>query len=225
LADEVSSRSISMQISENDRIADLEKRQRLSLAANFALLVLLVVVVVGELTRAVHAQQKQGDKTLVLSELTIVDSHGVVRARLGGDLPDANKEVPRGSRIAGLLIYDETGQERGGYVTFEPGGNVGLTLDNKGVMAAEFLAGPDKGSAIRLHTADDAVELRVDEDGPSIHAMRRKTVAFHEPAVGNPKSTELCKALLKEKARVSMEQLWDACRGRSSEPACQACLK
>jgi hypothetical protein len=214
-----------MQISENDRIVDLEKRQRLSLAVNLAFLVLLVVVVVGELTRAVHAQQKQGDKTLVLSELTIVDSHGVVRARLGGDLPDANKEVPRGSRIAGLLIYDETGQERGGYVTFEPGGNVGLTLDNKGVMAAEFLAGPDTGSAIRLHTADDAVELRVDEDGPSIHAVRRKTVAFHEPAVENPKSTELCKALLKEKARVSMEQLWDACRGRSSEAACQACLK
>ncbi len=198
-----------MQISENDHIADLEKRQRLSLAANLALLVLLVVAVVGELTRAVHAQQKQGD----------------VRARLGGDLPDANKETPRGSRVAGLLLYDETGQERGGYVTFEPSGHVGLTLDNKGVMAAEFVASPDVGAAIRLHTADDAVELRVDEDGPSILAMRRKTVAFHEPTVENPKSTELCKGLLKEKARVSMEQLWDACRGRSSEAACQACLK
>jgi len=35
-------------------------------------------------------------------------------------------------------------------------------------MAAEFLAGPDTGAAIRLHSGDDAVELRVDEDGPSI---------------------------------------------------------
>jgi len=34
-------------------------------------------------------------------------------------------------------------------------------------MAAEFLAGPDTGAAIRLHSGDDAVELRVDEDGPS----------------------------------------------------------
>jgi hypothetical protein len=225
LADEVSSWSISMQISENDRIAVLEKRQRLSLAVNVALIVLLAAGVIGELTRAVHAQPKEGDKTLVLSELTIVDSHGVVRARLGGDLPDANKEVPRGSRVAGLLLYDATGQERGGYVTFEPSGHVGLTLDNKGVMAAEFVASKELGAAIRLHTADDAVELRVDEDGPSIHAMRRKTVAFHEPPVENPKSTELCKGLLKEKAVVSMEQLWDACRGRSSEAACQACLK
>ncbi len=214
-----------MQISENDRIAVLEKRQRLSLALNLALVALLVLGVAGELTRSVHAQPKESDKTMVLSELTIVDNHGVVRARLGGNLPDANKEVPRGSRVAGLLLYDETGQERGGYVTFEPSGHVGLTLDNKGVMAAEFVASPDLGAAIRLHTADDAVELRVDEDGPSIHATRRKMVAFHEPPVENPKSTELCKGLLKEKAQVSMEQLWDACRGRSSESACQACLK
>ncbi len=69
----------------------------------------------------------------------------------------------------------------------------GLTLDNKGVMAAEFLAGPDAGSAIRLHWADDAVELRVDEDGPSVHAVRQKNVAFHEPPVENPRSTVLCK--------------------------------
>ena len=160
-----------------------------------------------------------------MCELACRYSHGVVRARLGGNLPDANKTTPRGSRIAGLLLYDETGQERGGYVTFEPGGNVGLTIDNKGVVAAEFLAGPDAGSAIRLHWVDDAVELRVDGDGPSIHAVRRKNVASHEPPVENPRSTVLCKELLKEKARLSMEQLLDACRARSSEAACQACFK
>jgi len=213
-----------MQNLQMERIVVLERRQRLSLAVSVVLVIVLVVAV-GEFARGVHAEQKQDAKTLVLSELTIVDSHGVVRARLGGNLPDANKTTPRGSRIAGLLLYDETGQERGGYVTFEPGGNVGLTLDNKGVMAAEFLAGPDAGSAIRLHSGDDAVELRVDEDGPSIHAVRRKNVAFHEPAVENPKSTALCKALLEEKARLPMEQLLDACRGRSSEAACQTCLK
>jgi hypothetical protein len=138
---------------EMERIAVLERRQRLFLAVNVVLIILLVAV--GEFTHKVHAQEKQVAKTLVLSELTIVDSNGVIRARVGGNLPDANKKVPRGSRIAGLLLYDETGQERGGYVTFEPGGNVGLTLDNKGVMAAEFVAGPDTGSAIRLHSGDD----------------------------------------------------------------------
>jgi len=109
-----------MQNFQMERIAVLERRQRLSMTVNIVLIILLVLVA-GEFAREVHAQQKQDTKTLVLSELTIVDSHGVVRARLGGNLPDANKKIPRGSRIAGLLLYDETGQERGGYVTFEPG--------------------------------------------------------------------------------------------------------
>ena len=110
-----------MQNLQMERIVVLERRQRLSLAVSVVLVIVLVVAV-GEFARGVHAEQKQDAKTLVLSELTIVDSHGVVRARLGGNLPDANKTTPRGSRIAGLLLYDETGQERGGYVTFEPGG-------------------------------------------------------------------------------------------------------
>src|SRR5260370_37572201 len=113
-------RSILMQNFEMERIAVLERRQRLFLAVNVVLFILLVVVVGGRV-RDVQAQQKQDAKALVLSELAIVDSRGIVRARLGGDLPDANKVTPRGSRIAGLLLYDETGHERSGYVTFEPG--------------------------------------------------------------------------------------------------------
>src|SRR5439155_21633001 len=92
-------RGTPMQNLQMERIAVLEKRQRLSLAVNVVLITLLVVAA-GEFAREVHAQQKQDAKTLVLSELTIVDSHGVVRARLGGNLPDANKTTPRGSRIA-----------------------------------------------------------------------------------------------------------------------------
>ncbi len=211
---------------QTDRIATLERRQRLSLALNVAVIILLGVVVREPLQR-VHAQQKQDAKSLTVSELSVVDSRGVVRARLGGELPDAvvaGKVMPRGNRAAGLLIYDETGEERGGYVTWEPSGNVGLTLDNRSGQTAEFVAGPEAGSALRLHWLDDAVELRVDEDGPSLHAVRRKNVAFHEPPVENPKSTALCKALLEAKTKVPMAQLFDACRARSSESACQACL-
>ena len=54
------------------------------------------------------------------------------RVRIGGDLPDAvigGKRVPRGEKAAGLLMYDGTGQERGGYVTFKTIRNVVLTLD------------------------------------------------------------------------------------------------
>lgn len=215
-----------MQDPHEERIATLEQRQRLTLAVAVIVIILLSVVVL-EPARYVHAQNKQEFKALTVSELSILDSQGVVRVRLGGDLPDAvidGKVKPRGERAAGLLLYDETGQERSGYVTFAPSGNVGLTLDNRSGQTAEFIAGPDSGSVIRLHWRDDAVELRVDEDGPSIYAVRRKNVAFHEPTVENPESTAMCKALREAKTKLPIAQLLDACRARTSEAACQACL-
>lgn len=70
------------------------------------------------------------------------------------------------------------------------------------------------------------MELRNDEDGPSLHAVRRKQVVFHEPPVENPRQTEMCKALALQEAKkqLNMAQLLDACRARTSEAACQACL-
>src|SRR5258708_30175898 len=101
-------RSILMQNFEMERIAVLERRQRLFLAVNVVLFILLVVVVGGRV-RDVQAQQKQDAKTLVLSELAIVDSRGIVRARLGGGRPDPNKTTPPRSPLAALLLFDETG--------------------------------------------------------------------------------------------------------------------
>ena len=44
------------------------------------------------------------------TEVTVVDANGIVRARLGGDLPDAvmadGRVAKRGSKAGGLLIYD-----------------------------------------------------------------------------------------------------------------------
>jgi hypothetical protein len=209
-----------------DRIALLERRQRFLFLVNTAAIGLLAFFAVGPDGHAFADQN--GSKILTVSEISIVDSHGTVRARIGGNLPDAvikGKVTPRGQRAAGLLLYDEAGQERGGYVTWGPSNNVGLTLDGQGGQAAEFVAGPEGGSAIRLHWADDAVELRADdEDGPSIHAVQRKVVVFHEPPVQNPKSTAMCKALTGAKGKYPIAQLFDACRARSSEAACQACL-
>jgi hypothetical protein len=147
---------------------------------------------------AVRAQEKADTKSLTLSELAIVDSNGRVRIRLGGNLPDAvinGITKPRGQRAAGILLYDGTGV---GYVTFEPSGNVALTLDTRKSQVATFIAGPDGSgtSALQLFSGGSAVELRNDEDGPSIHAVRRKQVVFHEPPVENPQQTALCRGCL-----------------------------
>ena len=51
----------------------------------------------------------------------VVDGKDVIRARLGGDLPDAvmagRRVSKRGSKAAGVMLYNEEDIERGGYVT------------------------------------------------------------------------------------------------------------
>jgi hypothetical protein len=209
-----------------EQIERLEARNRLLTTWSVVITVLAIAIPLADsFGLKVAAQDKP--KALRVSELAVVDENGTVRVRIGGQLPDAvvkGKTLPRGQKAAGVLLYDETGQERSGYVTFAPSGNVGLTLDNRDGQTAEFIAGPDAGAVLRIHWQDDAVELRTDEDGPSLHAVRKRKVAFHEPAVENPESTELCKALRQAKSQVSAEQLFDACRARSSEAACQVCL-
>lgn len=99
--------------------------------------------------------------TLRVSEVAVVDEHGVVRARLGGNLPDATtragRPIPRGDKAAGLLIYDDRGAERGGYVTFEKSGTAVLTLDTRGpqvvLLAADSL--PGSGDSGRLSCSPD----------------------------------------------------------------------
>lgn len=211
------------------RIETLERRQKLLLTTTAVGLCALAVAAIVQADFTVRAQGRPEAKSLTLSELTIVDSNGTVRLRVGGNLPDAvrnGKARPRGQRAAGILLYDGTGVERSGYVTFEPSGHVALTPDTRTSQVATFVAGPDGSgtSALQLFSGGSAVELRNDEDGPSIHAVRRKHVVFHEPPIENPQETEMCKALREAKKQAPMAQLLDACRARTSEAACQACL-
>ena len=209
------------------RIAALERRQRLLLTMTIALLCTLVAAAIFQ-PRPARAQEKVETKSLTLSELVIVDNLGNVSLRLGGNLPDAivnGKTRPRGQRAAGVLLYDGTGQERSGYVTFEPSGNVALTLDTRKAQVATFIAGPETTGSMQLFSGDSAVELRADEDGPSLHAVKRKRVVFHEPPVENPQDTAMCRALRQAKGQATTQQLLDACRARTSEAACQVCLE
>jgi len=209
------------------RLENLERRYRRLLSINAAVLGLVALAALLKPVLLVQAQQKAEPKSLTVSELVVVDDSGQTRLRLGGNLPDAvhnGKARPRGQRAAGVLLYDATGVERSGYVTLEPSGNVALTLDTRTTQVATFVAGATGTSALQLFSSGSAVELRNDEDGPSIHAVRRKNVVFHEPPVENPQSTAMCKALREAKTRVPMPQLLDACRARKSESACQACL-
>jgi hypothetical protein len=206
----------------------LQAQNRRLFQFNIALAFWLVICVINQYrsVQRVNAAANQSPSRLIVSELTVVDSKGVVRARIGGDLPDAvikGKTYPRGQAAAGILLYDTTGEERSGYITFASG-HVGLTLDNRDGQTAEFLADPDSGSVFRQHYGNSLLELTVDEDGPALHMVRDKRVVLHEPTVKHPESTTLCKELRKLKNQLPGEKLMDVCIAHSTEQACQVCL-
>jgi hypothetical protein len=215
---------------ENVQLQSLEKRTRrlerwlrLSVCGWLLTFGLLILSAWGWRS---EAQQSASPASLRVSELVVVDQKGVERVRVGGDLPDAiigGKRVPRGEKVAGVMLYDGTGQERGGYVTFEPSGNVGLTLDTRRGQSALFVADPEAGTALQLWQGRDLIELRSDQDGSRITAAQAGQVVMQEPAISRM-SAGTCEAYRGARSRVSREQVVRDCRRRFSDAACKACL-
>ena len=123
--------------------------------------------------------------SLVVKKIAIVDKAGVVRARLAGDLPpghNASGHIFKRPMTAGLVIYDEQGIERGGYVTQAPESNALLTLDSKDHQAAWFIAGPsaDQVSSLKLWRPGSSIELRADESGSHLRVGDTSGLIVHQ---------------------------------------------
>ena len=199
---------------------DYERAYRRLLRVCYVQALVITVAVISCTTAAPRAAT-----SLRVTELVVTDANGVERVRIGGDLPDAiigGKRVPRGEKAAGVLLYDDTGQERGGYVTWESG-YAGLTLDSRKGQVALLAADPEAGSVIQIWHRGDSVELRSDDDGSRFTAVKRGEVVFQQPAVA-AMSAETCAAYKEARSRVSEEQVRRDCRRRFSEEACRACL-
>jgi hypothetical protein len=159
-------------------------------------------------------------------EVVVVDGKGIVRARLGGDLPDAvmagGHVAKRGSKAAGMIIYDEEGIERGGYVTQDEGSNAMITLDSKHRMAALMVAGPDptQDSALTLITKNGGIELRSDSNGSRLSVTDKTGLTYQQPAITRlqPDSCTYYKGL---ELKYPGKRL---CQARFPEAACSACL-
>src|SRR5437764_9812087 len=94
------------------RLAASERRLHLLIVLNIAIL-----VAIASATCRTTAANDRKPQVLTVAEVDIVDAHGVIRPRLGADWPAAalnGKRVPRQQKPSGLLLYDDTGQERGG---------------------------------------------------------------------------------------------------------------
>ena len=213
---------------------DLETRLRRCESRVTALLVTTVVLTVLLMASAAYQfSPRVGAQTAApsirASEIVVVDPRGVERVRIGGSLPDAVRDgrvIPRGGSAAGVLLYDETGRERSGYVTWEPSGNVGLTLDGRGGQTALFVASPAGGTALRMWRGNTWVELRTDEGGARIGAVRSGELVFREPPATSAEQNAYCADLKAEfkKAGAPDSQLMPVCRQRFTLQDCQVCV-
>jgi hypothetical protein len=206
-----------------NRITKLEWRLRVS--------VLCWVIAGGAIVMSAwlwsaKAQQSTPPTSLRVTELVVLDSKGVERVRIGGELPDAligGKKVPRGQKAADVILYDGLGQERSGYVTFEPSGNVGLTLDSNKSQVAYFIAGRDSGSALQMWEGRDTIELRSDLEGSRLSAMKGGQMVVQQPEITRM-SADMCEVYKTSRSRVSAGQVMVDCKRRFTDPACEACL-
>ncbi len=128
-----------------DRVTLLERRCR-RLTYFQVLLGAAFATYVGWSHWEAPAAAQEGPQSITVSSIDVVDPAGTVRVRIGGALEG---EVRNGKQIqrpplAGVLLFDETGRERSGYVTFPDEGSqvgaVALTLDTPERQSVLFTA-------------------------------------------------------------------------------------
>ena len=169
--------------------------------------------------------------SLRVRQIVVVDSQGTVRARLGAHLPDAvidGRRIRRGEDVAGLLLYDDGGRERGGYVTFSPSRNVALTLDTRERQVALFLADPQDGVAARVWGGSNWVEMRASTKGAHLNLGRANELVIQQPPLTEVEEATFCAGLNDAVRRITPppppEALLRECKQRMPDGACRKCL-
>jgi hypothetical protein len=161
----------------------VRRLRRVSVASS-ALAVVCCVLTLYFWSTGSHAYAQPGEThDLRLRSLTIVDEKGTPRIVLAAPLPDP-KYGKRPKPAAGILIFDDSGSERGGYVTSDgKDAEAYLTLDNAaGGQAAMFLANAQKGATLVVTNADgDAIGMTTAFSRPVFQVTEGKKVIFKQP--------------------------------------------
>jgi hypothetical protein len=164
----------------NDRIDDALVIARLT-KLNRRLVYLVCIVSCVTLVSVVflyldHRKAAHAGGELRVRAITIVDEHGVERAKIAAPLPDPivlGKRQRRDDSISGIMIYDSRGNERGGYVTDNSVGNAFLTLDSDRMQQVTLVAYAAGGAELGVQNEKkDAVALSAVDDGARVKVIR-----------------------------------------------------
>ncbi|MCC7635366.1 hypothetical protein [Stenotrophomonas rhizophila] len=105
---------------------------------------------------------------ITAQRIDIVDENGVIRMTLSGRTPAPiidGIQYRRAFNVAGLVLYDDKGSERGGFGTADVAGGMGvLALD---------------------HPAMDAIGWRVSPDGEVAFSINQAPPLLREPSLDN----------------------------------------
>lgn len=139
---------------------------------------------------SVRADSAAGDNILKARGLDIVDEHGKVRVRIGAPLPEPivmGKIQKRDDSIAGILIYDALGNERGGYVTDNSVGNAFLTLDSNTGQEVTLVAYPNGGAEFGISDDEkNKVVMSAMKNGPKFRLLRHGKIITELPSATKP---------------------------------------
>lgn len=171
--------------------------------------------------------------SVTLEELKIVDANGTVRVILSGDVPDPvinGQTLNRGNTAAGVILYDIDGQERSGYLTFDEGSLVGLTLDSKTEMQARFIADAEGTVSMKMWTPKetDSIELRTDSSGARMTSTKGDEITAQVPELeAIPEDVcQLFKGGIKTEVPEGLPRsvVKNVCSSRYPEELCLPCL-
>ena len=166
-------------------IRRLEARNRRLAAGLAALIIVFIAGTAALLWSGLRAPKPvPPDGILKVRGLIVVDGRGVERVRIAAPLPDPRvlgKRFPRGGAISGVLLFDEEGNERSGYVTSD-----GHEQDGLARQHVLFMAEPQGDPSLMLWDGRSSFRLTVGADGPLLKISAGDKTLLAVPAEKPP---------------------------------------
>lgn len=167
-------------------IATLERKNRRLTWGMCGILIICLITMSGFAVFKTRVSDSSTPSDILrVRGLVVVDENGTERVWVGAPLPEPlilGKRHPRGSNVSGILLFDEEGNERSGYVTSDGYPNVFFTLDSVGRQHVLFLNEPQGSPTLMLwDTNNNALQLSVNEESPQMKLTRQGEVIFTAP--------------------------------------------